>query len=53
MQGIWCVAIKLQDYLIFKCSLTDSIIYLAISNFHSKYKPRIIPKINIIIVLLL
>jgi hypothetical protein len=38
---------KNQDY--FKCSLIDSIIYLAISNFHSKYNPKIVPKRNQII----
>jgi hypothetical protein len=37
---------EVQDYLMFKCSLTDSIMYLAISHFHSAYKPSINPDIK-------
>jgi inhibitor of KinA sporulation pathway (predicted exonuclease) len=37
---------KNQDYLMFKCSLTDSITYLAIDHFHSAYKPSINPNIK-------
>jgi len=43
---------KNQDYLMFKCSLTDSIMYFAISNFHSQYKPRTTPKRKYIIMVL-
>jgi hypothetical protein len=42
---------KNQYYLIFKCSLIDSIMYFAISYFHSQYKPRINPIKNNVIYL--
>jgi hypothetical protein len=35
----------------FKCSLIDSIMYFAISYFHSQYKPRINPIKNNVIYL--
>jgi hypothetical protein len=38
--------LALKVYLMFRCSLTDSIMYLAIDHFHSAYKPIINPNIK-------